>query len=242
MPVQTTLMIIADIGGYTRFIRAHRKTLVHAHLVINHLLEAVIRSVKKRFELSKLEGDAAFFYTTVKGEGPGEVCRLVDAAVEVFRAFHSQLEVMGPNTLCGCEACTDIEKLRIKVVAHIGPALFTRIGRMTELAGEDVIRIHRMLKNDVPLEEYVLCSPEVTEQLQDHMRGQACPIEIDLEGFGSTRSYYFDLRELADVRPEPVRMSWPRRAAMYLWNSVLGLPYRLGIKEPLSGFRNVSAE
>ena len=79
-------------------------------------------------------------------------------------------------------------------------------------------------------------------QLQDHMQNRACPIEIELEGFGSTKSYYLDLRELAQTHPSPVRMSLPKRLAMYLWNSALGLPYRLGIKEPLSGFRNVSAE
>ena len=235
-------MIIADIGGYTRFIRAHRKTLVHAHLVINQLLEAVINSVGRSFELSKLEGDAAFFYMTVDGTGPQEVCRLVDAAVAVHRAFHERLARMSPNTLCGCEACTDIDQLRIKVVAHIGQALFTRIKRMTELAGEDVIRVHRMLKNEVPIPEYILCSPEVAERLRERMQGRATPIGIHLEGFSEMEYSYFDLAGLAGELPRPIQRSLPVRVLMLLWSEILGLPYRLGVRRPLEGFKNIVVE
>ena len=53
-------LLIADIGGYTRFMKVHRINLAHAQYVVAQLLEAVIDGATE-LELSKLEGDAAFF-------------------------------------------------------------------------------------------------------------------------------------------------------------------------------------
>ena len=62
MQVQRALLLIADIGGYTRFMKVHRINLAHAQYVVGRLLEAVIDAARPRFKLAKLEGDAAFFY------------------------------------------------------------------------------------------------------------------------------------------------------------------------------------
>jgi hypothetical protein len=43
-----------------------------------------------------------------------------------------------------------------KLVGHLGEAAAQRIKNLTELAGVDVILVHRMLKNDVPVPEYML--------------------------------------------------------------------------------------
>ena len=55
------LLVVADIGGYTRFLKVHRINLAHAQDVVARLLEAVIDAAAK-LKLSKLEGDAALFY------------------------------------------------------------------------------------------------------------------------------------------------------------------------------------
>src|SRR5215813_2641829 len=62
MIVQPTFLLIADIGGYTRFMKMHRMSLAHAQDIVARLLEAVIDATRSRLKLSKLEGDAAFFY------------------------------------------------------------------------------------------------------------------------------------------------------------------------------------
>jgi len=239
MPIKTTLLIIADIGGYTRFIRQHRTALAHAHLIISELLEAVIAATAGGFELSKLEGDAAFLYKTVDGERPQDLAHLVDAAVAVHRAFHFRLDSLSLNNLCGCEACRGLDRLFIKVVAHIGDTLFTRIRRMTELAGEDVIRVHRMLKNDVPIPEYVLCSPEITRHLPADLRNRVHEVTLDMEGFEETRGFYLDLQALAAARPVSTKKPWPMRVLGYLWRDARSLPYWLGFKQAMAGFRNV---
>ncbi len=42
MELKHVALVIADIGGYTRFIRAHKTALLHAQEIIAQLLEAII--------------------------------------------------------------------------------------------------------------------------------------------------------------------------------------------------------
>src|SRR5258705_12412515 len=60
--IQPTFLLIADIAGYTRFMKFHRASLAHAQDIVAQLLEAVIDASHPRLTLAKLEGDAAFFY------------------------------------------------------------------------------------------------------------------------------------------------------------------------------------
>ena len=62
MTERPTLLLIADIAGYTRFMKFHYASLVHAQHIIGQLLEAVIDAAGPSLRLAKLEGDAAFFY------------------------------------------------------------------------------------------------------------------------------------------------------------------------------------
>src|SRR2546428_14070849 len=55
------LLLIADIGGYTRFMRLHRLSLAHSQQITGRLLEAMTEAADGG-TLVELEGDAAFFY------------------------------------------------------------------------------------------------------------------------------------------------------------------------------------
>ena len=54
-----SLLLIADIGGYTEYMRSHRMSLAHAEVNTARLLEKVIDAAPE-FELIEIEGDAAF--------------------------------------------------------------------------------------------------------------------------------------------------------------------------------------
>ena len=62
MDAQPTLMLIADIAGYTKFMKFHQSSLAHAQETVARLLEVVIDAAGPSLRLAKLEGDAAFFY------------------------------------------------------------------------------------------------------------------------------------------------------------------------------------
>src|SRR5260370_28267807 len=61
MTIRPALLVIADIGGYTAFMKAHKTSLAHAQDVVARLLEAVIDAAPN-LTLLEIEGDAAFFY------------------------------------------------------------------------------------------------------------------------------------------------------------------------------------
>ena len=44
MPSQRALLLIADIGGYTEYMRTHRMSLAHAEVNTARLLEAIINA------------------------------------------------------------------------------------------------------------------------------------------------------------------------------------------------------
>jgi Protein of unknown function (DUF2652) len=83
------LLVIADIGGYTPFMRLHRTSLAHAQDVVARLLEAMIDAAPN-LSLLEVEGDAAFLYTwTPEGQETSTVRTGVDQMVAMHRAFHA---------------------------------------------------------------------------------------------------------------------------------------------------------
>ncbi|MBI3163287.1 MAG: DUF2652 domain-containing protein, partial [Chloroflexi bacterium] len=53
-------------------------------------------------------------------------------------------------------ACQRILDLRLKAFLHHGEVVFKKIRQFEEMAGEDVIIVHRLIKNSIPSNEYIL--------------------------------------------------------------------------------------
>jgi hypothetical protein len=53
------VLVIADVSGYTSFIRHRAVSLVHAEAIISELLECVLDRACHPLIVNKLEGDAA---------------------------------------------------------------------------------------------------------------------------------------------------------------------------------------
>jgi class 3 adenylate cyclase len=161
------LLIICDISGYTRYVTAHREELMHAYVVVTELMKALLRQAKGAFQVAKLEGDAVFLYA-IQDE-PQERRELVTQRAlltlyQLFEAFEEKLAELEQSNICGCQACKSVDRLRLKIVAHCGTALFHKLGRFNELAGPDVILTHKLLKNSVDQDHYLL----LTEAAQSH--------------------------------------------------------------------------
>ena len=158
MDIRPTCLVIADISGYTKFVRDRKLSLLHAEQIITDLLDAVIDGAQHPLTLNKLEGDAALMYATC---GEDVAATVADIAAQVqkffalFREKQNQLIVTGDGG-CGCDACTGTGTLRLKVIAHLGDVLIKRVRQFEELAGEPVIVAHRLLKNTVDSHEYLM--------------------------------------------------------------------------------------
>lgn len=159
MELKHIALVIADIGGYTKFIRLNKATLLHAEEIISQLLESIIDRASFPLTINKLEGDAALLYAEI---GDAETAAARDIAQQVtafFSAFHLKArELAGNRANCPCDACQNILDLRLKAVLHHGVVAIRKIRQLEELTGEDVILAHRLLKNSVPEPEYILMS------------------------------------------------------------------------------------
>jgi hypothetical protein len=156
---EPVLLIIADISGYTRYMTANAKTLGHSQTIITELVKAIIRQIELPMEVAKLEGDAVFLFCRKPADPqPGRELKKIigDKLITFFQRFSDKIKELSQSTTCTCNACTHIEKLRLKVVVHSGEALFHRVFNFVELAGVDVIIVHRLLKNSVAADQYLL--------------------------------------------------------------------------------------
>jgi len=166
---EPVLLIIADISGYTRYMTANAKTLAHSQTIITELVKAIIKTIELPLEVAKLEGDAVFLCCRKqKGARPwSETKRAIgDKLFTFFQMFSEKLAELGQSTTCTCNACTHIERLRLKVVVHSGEALFHHVFNFLELAGVDVIIVHRLLKNSIAADQYLLLTEAARHDLE----------------------------------------------------------------------------
>lgn len=238
-PVTRGLLLIADIAGYTRFMKAHRTSLAHAQDIVARLLEAMIDAVPD-LTLIEVEGDAAFLYQPLASAAETAIAdSVVDLARDMHRAFHLRQQTMVVRNTCPCDGCTQTSNLKVKFVAHLGEVATQRVKALTRLAGLDVIVVHRMLKNAVPVPEYVLLSDPLFAGAGDTLRTRARAVEQELEGLGRVRTYFLDLAQAAaSLPPAPVPSGWDR--TLETWGVVIrSLPRILGFARRGPVLRNL---
>jgi len=136
--------VITAISGYTGYPAAVE--LDHAQDIIADVMDTIVRSLRPPFRLAKFEGDAAFVYAvTDKVDGS----LLQDAVESAYFAFRKRLRNINQSSVCECSACKLVQSLDLKFVSHHGEFIKHKMAGREELAGRDVILIHRLLKNAV---------------------------------------------------------------------------------------------
>jgi hypothetical protein len=221
-----SLLMIADIGGYTKFMRLHRISLAHAEVVTGRLLKALIEY--SPLPLIEIEGDALFFCAPL-AQVDADAMAL---SLTMHQGFHFQLDRMIALNMCNCDACMQSRNLKVKFVGHVGEVAKQTIGGRENVIGVDVIAVHRMLKNAVPTPEYLLMTESLVDQCGADIRQGARPIQEDLEGLGSTSLYFVDLAEFALPRPPPPKATLPRRLGQQISIGFRSFPTVLGLRKP----------
>jgi hypothetical protein len=233
MAIRHGVLLIADISGYTNYMHWNRSHLAHAQHTVAGLLESVI-DAGKGLKLAKLEGDAAFFWEP-DGNAKVLVC---DRLSRMRQAFFAQRERFKRGSSCECASCEQLDQLSLKFVVHQGEVAEQKVKRHAELAGVDVILVHRMLKNSVPVVEYVLMTDPVAACLDESMRELCKPLMHDFEGIGHTSTYYIDLAT-SEVPPTAPGRGFFGRVGKTAKFELSTLPFLLGIRKPAEGFRNL---
>jgi hypothetical protein len=223
------LLLIADMGGYTEYMRTHRMSLAHAEVNTGRLLEKVIDAAPD-FELVEIEGDAAFLSRPADGlEAGAAVSAVMRVAVAMHRAFHVERQYVAKN-LCPCAGCKEAGALKLKFVAHVGEVATQTIRDRRKLVGIEVILVHRLLKNPVELPEYVLLSDDLYRHGEAAIDDPVHEISTEVDGVGEVRAHYVDVEHLVLALPPLPAPSWGGRLGRTVAAAGLGMPYMLGLR------------
>jgi class 3 adenylate cyclase len=136
--------VIADITGYTSFLA--QTEIDHAQDIVADVMETVVKALRPPFRLAKFEGDAAFLCAA---GAKLDASMLQDAIETAYVKFRRRLRDVRQASTCTCKACAAMGDLDLKFVVHHGEMVKQRMGGREELAGRDVILVHRLLKNSV---------------------------------------------------------------------------------------------
>jgi hypothetical protein len=138
---ETGFLVLADLSGYTAYLSGSE--IEHAPAIAGDLLETIVGRLDPPFRLAKFEGDAAFLWVE---DGRADGSLLTDALEASYLAFRRRLRSIDQATSCDCNSCRLAPRLDLKLFAHHGSYVRSRIAGRDELAGSDVILVHRLLK------------------------------------------------------------------------------------------------
>ncbi|MEO7563500.1 MAG: DUF2652 domain-containing protein [Ferruginibacter sp.] len=149
-------ILIPDISGFTEFMTSTE--LGHSSRAINKLIDAILKAVGDEYEVSEIEGDAVLL---IKKGLPPSKKEIHNICIKIFNAFHYERVWLQQYTLCPCKACQAIKNLTLKFVVHHGRLAEITMGRFVKQSGPEMIVAHRLLKNSIENNEYLL----MTEKL-----------------------------------------------------------------------------
>jgi hypothetical protein len=156
--VDSGLLLLADISGYTSFLghvaAAHPEMALPdgdvppAYPLLSSLLDLVVARIAPTFVLADIEGDAVFAYALRDRPGvdAAELLAMVRSAYHAFRARLDEATLLQEHD---CQACLVLPSLDLKFVLHHGVLVVQRIAGREKLLGPAVIVAHRLLKNSV---------------------------------------------------------------------------------------------
>jgi uncharacterized protein YndB with AHSA1/START domain len=192
---ESACFAIADISGYTHFVSGVE--LDHAQDIIADIMDTLVRALRPPFRLAKFEGDAAFVYA-VADKVDGSL--LQDSVEQAYFAFRRRLRNIKQANSCECQACSRMQSLDVKFVVHHGEFIRQKMSGREELAGRDVILVHRLLKNEVSktfgARAYALYSDACVQTMGIDPRAQGLVEHAEaIEHIGETKCWVSDLEQ-----------------------------------------------
>lgn len=164
MGIKPIYIILVDISGYTNFIRLHKVSLLHAERIIGELMECMLEEVELPVVAHEILGDAISLYALDDGS-PGLADNIYRQLEKYFLAFRKrEAYLLRECGYCVCEACNKVGELKLKAIVHAGEAVFTKIRDIQKISGVDVITAHRLLKNSIPSDEYILLTKSFADK------------------------------------------------------------------------------
>ena len=146
-----TFFCIPDITGFTRLITT--ADVAFSNEVVPSLLRKMIDCNYLDMSVGEIEGDAVFFYRTGKLPSVNSVIKQCTLFYQCFQRYIKSIEQSDPDNY---KAHLANGQLGLKIIIHYGNISTSNIKGRVKLIGEDVIIAHRLLKNSIIHNEYIL--------------------------------------------------------------------------------------
>ncbi len=153
---------IPDLTGFTRFITSTDSKF--SQKVIPDLLNKLIACNILNMSVAEIEGDAIFFYRT--GRLPA-VSKVAQQCKEIYKTFNESIISYQESDPDNYHKYLSDHQLGLKIVIHYGHISMARIKGRVKLLGEDVILVHKLLKNSITVPSYILLTEKYTEKLKN---------------------------------------------------------------------------
>ena len=159
----SSFFCVPDITGFTRLMA--NADIDFTQEIIPSLLRKLIDTNILKMTVAEIEGDAIFFYRTGRLPNVSQVVKQCKLFYKVFKEYILSLKDSHPESyskhLIGGQ-------LGLKVIIHYGKISTTNIKGRTKLIGQDVIVVHKLLKNNVREDEYILLSENYLKKINNY--------------------------------------------------------------------------
>lgn len=147
--------------------KRHVGRLVHAERIVLDLLHTIATVASGPLLLHELTGDAVSFHAYCRDETSAD--NILRSVRRSLLAVRHRWDTVKSN---GCEVCAT-STLEAKAVVHCGTVVLSHCKGRIKIAGPDVILAHRLLKNSVVEDSYVLMTAAFYDMLESFSSSHA---------------------------------------------------------------------
>lgn len=190
------LLFIPDISGFTQLV--HSTDTATGKIITSELLTAIISRNQLKLDISEVEGDAVLFYRYGAAPSLQQLMLQFKKMETAFNKKRRRLEKRFALTI----------DVSLKAIAHYGQISEYRVGPFTKLYGEVVVEAHRLLKNTVQSNSYLLLSDSLYSKIaisdnetltKDFSSARLCEAYRSLQQLCFTCFYFTTERTLKQV-------------------------------------------
>lgn len=189
--VKNAFFFIPDISGFTRFINS--SPIEESRHIISGLLNSVLDSNILNLKVAEIEGDAVVFYSL---DTIPDLIQLEYQAKKTFSDFHQTLQNYKKQNY-------RLNGLTLKIIVHYGKVVASDLRGITKLIGSDIILAHRILKNNIHEDEYLLMTKNYLNTQQQELIDKTFLWSEYKEGIEQYE--YFGQIEFSYIRLSPLK-------------------------------------
>lgn len=182
---------IPDISGFTRFINS--SPINESREVISGLLNTIIDSNFLGLKIAEIEGDAVLFYSL------DDIPDLFELECQVKKTFIDFQKKLSEYKNLNYK----LNGLTLKVIVHYGSVAVSHIKGLNKLIGSDLILAHRILKNNIREDEYLLMTQDYLSTQKNQLI-ENCFLWSEYKE-GVEKYEYFGEVEFSYIRLSPLK-------------------------------------